>query len=170
VTAFHNWYDDIRTTELTNGSLPIQLRNGIRGRSWGMEAWGTIQATEGWRITLGATRLWKDFVVKDGRSDLANLAALGDDPKWQIKAGTQIDVLDNVQLSLDGRWVAALETAPRIPSYVEASGRLAWVVADPVELFVAGRNLLHASHLESNDLNQGQRPQRSIVAGSRLRF
>jgi iron complex outermembrane receptor protein len=170
VTAFHNWYDDIRTTELTNGSLPIQLRNGIRGRSWGMEAWGTIQATDGWRISIGATRLWKDFVVKDGRSDLANLAALGDDPKWQIKAGTQIDVLNNVQFSLHGRWVAALETAPRIPSYVEASGRLAWVVADSVELFVAGRNLLHASHLESNDLNQGQRPQRSIVAGSRLRF
>jgi iron complex outermembrane receptor protein len=170
VTAFHNWYDDIRTTELTNGTLPIQLRNGIRGRSWGVEAWGTVQLTEEWRFSLGGTRLWKDFAVKEGRSDLANLAALGDDPKWQIKAGTQIDVLDNVQLSLNGRWVAALDTAPRIPSYVEASGRVAWAVADPLELFVAGRNLLHASHLESNDLNQGQRPQRSIVAGSRLRF
>jgi hypothetical protein len=47
---------------------------------------------------------------------------------------------------------------------------VAWAVTDQIELFVAGRNLLQTTHLESNDLNQGQRPQRSVVAGSRLRF
>jgi iron complex outermembrane receptor protein len=170
VTAFHNWYDDIRTTELTDGGLPVQLRNGIKGRSWGLEAWGNIQLTEGWRLSLGGTRLWKDFEVKVGRSDLANLAALGDDPRWQIKAGTQIDIGGDVQVALNGRWIGAIDTLPRVPSYLEASGRLAWAMTDRIELFVAGRNLLHATHLESNDLNQGQRPQRSIVAGSRLRF
>jgi iron complex outermembrane receptor protein len=170
VTAFHNWYDDIRTTELTNGGLPIQLRNGIRGRSWGIEAWGSVQVTDWWRLSLGGTRLWKDFAAKEGRADLANLAALGDDPRWQLQAGTQVDVADKVQLTLNGRWVGAIDTAPRIPSYVEASGRVAFAVTDLLELFAAGRNLLHGSHLESNDLNQGQRPQRSIVVGSRLRF
>jgi iron complex outermembrane receptor protein len=170
VTAFHNWYDDIRTTELTNGGLPIQLRNGIQGRSWGVEAWGTVQLSEGWRLSFGGTRLWKDFEVEGGRTDLANLAALGDDPKWQVQTGSQIDLADDLQLTLNGRWIGAIDTAPEIPSYVEASGRLAWAMTDAVELFVAGRNLLHATHLESNDRNQGQRPQRSIVAGSRLRF
>jgi iron complex outermembrane receptor protein len=170
VTAFHSWYDDIRTTELTNGGLPIRLGNGISGRSWGIEAWGTVQLYEGWRVSLGGSRLWKDFAVKEGRSDLANLAALGDDPKWQMKAGTQVDINDELQLTVHGRWVGAIDTAPRLPSYVEASGRLAWAMTDLVELFIAGRNLLHPTHLESNDLNQGQRPQRSIVAGSRLRF
>jgi iron complex outermembrane receptor protein len=170
VTAYHNWYDDIRTTELTNGALPIQLRNGIKGRSWGIEAWGTAQLTEAWRVSLGGNRLWKDFEVKDGRVDIADLAALGDDPKWQINAGSQIDISDDLQLTLNGRWIGALRTAPEIPSYVEASGRVAWALTDLLELFVAGRNLLHARHLESNDRNQGQRPQRSIVAGSRLRF
>jgi iron complex outermembrane receptor protein len=170
LTAFHNWYDDIRTTELTNGGLPIQLRNGIKGRSWGLEAWGTVQLTEGWRLSLGGTRLWKDFHVKEGRSDLANLAALGDDPRWQVKAGTQIDVGNDVQLALNGRWIGAIDTLPRIPSHLEVSGRVAWAMNDQIELFISGRNLLHATHLESNDLNQGQRPQRSIVAGSRLRF
>jgi iron complex outermembrane receptor protein len=169
-TAFHDWYDDIRTTELTNGGLPIQLRNGIKGRSWGLEGWGTVQLMEGWRFSLGGTRLWKDFQVKEGRSDLANLAALGDDPRWQIKAGTQIDISDDVQLTLNGRWIGVIHAAPRIPSYVEASGRVAWTATDRIELFVAGRNMLHVTHLESNDLNQGQRPQRSIIAGSRLRF
>jgi hypothetical protein len=125
---------------------------------------------EGWRFSLGGTRLWKDFQVKEGRSDLANLAALGDDPRWQIKAGTQIDISDDVQLTLNGRWIGVIHAAPRIPSYVEASGRVAWTATDRIELFVAGRNMLHVTHLESNDLNQGQRPQRSIIAGSRLRF
>jgi iron complex outermembrane receptor protein len=170
VTAFHNWYDDIRTTELTNGGLPIQLRNGIKGKSWGLEAWGTIQLTEGWRFSLGGTRLWKDFQVKGGRTDVANFAALGDDPRWQIKAGTQIDIGDDVQLALNGRWIGAIETLPRLPSYVEVSGSVAWAATDKIELFLSGRNLLHATHLESNDLDQGQRLQRSIVAGSRLRF
>ncbi|MCW3796519.1 TonB-dependent receptor [Sphingomonas sp. BN140010] len=171
VTAFHNWYEDIRTTESSlGGVLPIQLSNGIKGRSWGIEGWSTVQLASNWRLTVGGTRLWKDFSVRKGRTDLANLAAIGDDPKWQLKAGTDLDLGRKVQLSVDGRWSGAIETAPRIPSYVEASGRIGWTVTDAVELFVQGRNLLHATHLESNDLNQGQRPQRSIVAGSRLRF
>jgi iron complex outermembrane receptor protein len=171
VTAFHNWYDDIRTTELSPGGvLPIQLGNGIGGRSWGIEGWSTVQLASNWRFTIGATRLWKHFKVDEGRTDLANLAAIGDDPKWQLKVGTDVDLGKRVQLSLDGRWSGAIETAPRIPSYVEASGRIAWTITDAIELFVRGRNLLHATHVESNDVNQGQRPQRSIVAGSRLRF
>jgi hypothetical protein len=90
--------------------------------------------------------------------------------RWQIKAGTQIDIGNDVQLAVNGRWVGAIDTLPRIPSYFEASGRVAWAVSEQIELFIAGRNLLNGTHLESNDLNQGQRPQRSIYAGSRLRF
>jgi iron complex outermembrane receptor protein len=171
LTAFHNWYDDIRTTELSpGGALPIQLSNGIRGRSWGVEAWSSVQLASSWRLTIGGTRLWKDFSVREGRTDLADLAAIGDDPLWQIKAGTELDFGNGVQLSLDGRWIGGIKTAPKLPAYVEASSRIAWTVTDRVELYLTGRNLLHATHLESNDINQGQRPQRSVIAGSRLRF
>lgn len=171
VTLYHNWYDDLRTTELSpGGTLPIQLSNGLKGRSWGVEAWAGIQLTGNWRASLGATRLWKDFELKDGRVDLADGASLGDDPAWQLKAGTQLDLGSGVQLALNTRYVAAVRTAPRIPRYVEASGQLSWAASDLIELFVAGRNLLHRTHLESNDLNQAQSAQRSIVAGSRLRF
>lgn len=171
VTGFHNWYDDIRTTELSpGGSLPIQLSNGIHGHSWGIEAWTSVQLARNWRFSLGGTRLWKDFSVREGRTDLANLAAVGNDPKWQLKAGTHVELGEGVQLTLNGRWVGAIETAPRIPSYLDASGRIGWAVNEVLELFVAGRNLLGDTHLESNDRNQGQRVQRSIVAGSRIRL
>jgi iron complex outermembrane receptor protein len=170
-TAFYNWYDDIRTTELSpGGTLPIQLSNGILGRSWGFEGWSSVQLATNWRLSVGGTRLWKDFRVRSGRTDLAALAAIGDDPKWQLKVGSQVDLGKGVQLTLNGRWVGAVETAPQIGSYVEAGGKLGWAVTDTVDLFLAGRNLLNKTHVESNDQNQGQRAQRSIVAGSRLRF
>jgi iron complex outermembrane receptor protein len=171
INLFYNWYDDIRTTELSpGGTLPIMLANGLKGRTWGLEAWGNVQLRPSWRLFWGATRLWKDFEMKSGRTDLAREAALGDDPKWQVKAGTQADLTRGVQFALDARWVSKIKTAPRIPAYAEASARLGWAVNDTLELYVAGRNLLHKSHIESNDLNQGQRAQRSIVAGSRVRF
>ncbi len=45
VSAFYNFYEDIRTTEPTPGSfLPIRLRNGIDGRTYGVEAWARYQA------------------------------------------------------------------------------------------------------------------------------
>jgi iron complex outermembrane receptor protein len=131
------------------------LANGLKGRTWGLEAWGNVQLRPSWRLFWGATRLWKDFEMKSGRTDLAREAALGDDPKWQVKAGTQADLTRGVQFALDARWVSKIETAPRIPAYAEASARLGWAVNDTLELYVAGRNLLHKSHIESNDLNQG---------------
>lgn len=171
VTTFYNWYDDIRTTELSpGGTLPIQLSNGIFGRSWGVEAWGGVQLLPAWRVSLGGTRLWKDFAVREGRTDLANLAALGADPDWQLIAGTQADLGSRVQLTLDARWIGEIEATRAVPSYVQASGRLGWFATNRIELFLAGRNLLRETHLESDDRNQGQRAQRSLVAGTRLRF
>jgi iron complex outermembrane receptor protein len=171
VNTFYNWYDDIRTTELSpGGTLPIMLANGLRGRTWGLEAWGNVQIIPTWRASLGATRFWNDFEMKDGRTDLAAMAALGDDPKWQLKAGTQVDLRPGIQFAADARWISKIETAPRIPGYAEGSARLGWAVNDMLELYVSGRNLLHKTHLESNDVNQGQRAKRSVVAGTRVRF
>ncbi len=171
VTTFYNWYDDIRTTELSPGGiLPIQLKNGIFGQSWGIEAWGSLQLMPHWRVSMGGTRLWKDFKVREGRTDLANLASVGADPDWQLIVGTQVDVSSRLQLNFDARWIGEIETGSTVPSYAQASGRLGWLATDRIELFVAGRNLLRETHLESNDRNQGQRAQRSIVAGTRLRF
>jgi iron complex outermembrane receptor protein len=67
------------------------------------------------------------------------------------------------------RAVGGLET-PATGSYVEADARLGWTVSDHVELFVAGNNLVHRTHAESNDANRGQRPERSAYVGTRLRF
>jgi hypothetical protein len=55
--------------------------------------------------------------------------------------------------------------------------RNAAVVAAPVlllaqaaALFIAGRNLLHRIHLETDDAQRAQRIERSVFWGTRVRF
>lgn len=171
VNAFYNRYDDIRTLEYSpGGGLPLLLSNGIEGRSYGFGAWANAQILPGWRASVGGTTLWKSFDEKPGRTDLAGLAAIGDDPRYQLVAATQIDLAPKLELALNGRHVGRIRTDPAIPAYTELGGRLAYGVTDRFELFVAGRNLLHRDHAESNDINQAQRPQRSVYGGTRIRF
>jgi iron complex outermembrane receptor protein len=65
VSTFFNLYDDIRTTELApGGRLPIRLANGLSGHTYGVEAWGSVDLTPRWRVSLGGSTLWKRFKVE----------------------------------------------------------------------------------------------------------
>lgn len=169
VSLFYNLYDDIRTTEFTGNPLPIRLRNGLKGSTFGAEAWLTHQLSGSWRLSLGAAALNKDFRLKAGAVDLANRASLGADPDYQLVARSHIDLTDRVQLDLGLRAVDDLGSSD-VGGYVEADARLAWRASDTIELYVAGNNLLHKSHAESNDSTRAQRIERSVFLGTRLRF
>lgn len=170
ISAFLNFYNDIRTTESTGNPLPIRLLNGIRGKSYGVEAWGKAQLAPWWRLSLGVATLWKDFHTKDGRVDLAPRNSLGIDPKWQVLARSQFDIAPGLRLTLNGRAVGELQQDPGLDGYAEAGGQLSYDLTDEIELFVAGRNLLHRTHAENDDTGAGQLAKRSLYAGTRLRF
>ncbi|HEX8126325.1 MAG TPA: TonB-dependent receptor [Allosphingosinicella sp.] len=169
VSLFYNLYDDIRTTEFTGNPLPIRLQNSLKGRTYGAEAWLTHQVSAGWRASLGAAVLDKDFRLKNGAVDLANRASLGADPNYQLIARSQIDLTDRLQLDLGMRGVDDLASSG-LGGYVEADARLAFRVSDAFELYAAGNNLLHKSHVESNDAGRAQRIERSVYIGTRFRF
>jgi iron complex outermembrane receptor protein len=169
VSLFYNLYDDIRTTEFTGNPLPIRLRNSLKGRTFGAEAWLTHQLSSRWRASLGVAALDKDFRLKNGAADLADRASLGADPDYQIIARSQIDLTDRIQLDLGLRGVDDLGSSS-LGGYIEADARLAWRVSDPIEIYVAGNNLLHKSHIESDDTTRAQRIERSVYLGTRLRF
>ncbi|HEX8239291.1 MAG TPA: TonB-dependent receptor [Allosphingosinicella sp.] len=169
VSLFYNLYDDIRTTEFTGNPLPIRLRNGLKGRTYGAEAWATRQLTPRWRASLGGAVLGKHFRLKDGAVDLANRASLGADPDYQLMARSQVDLTDRLQLDLGLRGVDDLG-ASGLGGYVEADARLGWRLSKLIELYAAGSNLLHKSHVESNDTTRAQRIERSLYLGTRLRF
>lgn len=171
VSTFFNLYDDIRTTELSpGGRLPIRLANGLSGHSYGVEAWGSFDITPDWRVNIGGSTLWKHFSVAAGRVDLAQRAALGDDPTYQLMANTRIRPTERLDITAGLRVVDGLDTTPAIPRYVQANLRLGYHLTTGLELYVAGENILDASHLESNDRDSGQRAQRSLYAGTRLSF
>ena len=171
VSVFYNLYDDVRSTELSPGGvLPIRLRNGYEGETWGIEVWGRAQLAPWWRLNFGLATLWKDFRLEPGRIDLAGGDSLGDDPDVQLLARSDFTVADRVSLNVGLRWVGGIDSAPPIDGYIEADARLAWRVTETVELYLAGENLLHRTHLESNDSSRVQRVERGVYAGTRFRF
>ncbi|MBV9931403.1 MAG: TonB-dependent receptor [Alphaproteobacteria bacterium] len=169
VSGYVNLYDDIRTTELTNGGLPIQLRNGLAGQTYGVEIWATQQVAPWWRVKAGANLMAKDFHAKPGVVDIAALGSLGSDPSYQLQLRSQFDPTPSLTIDVALRAVDALRN-PAIPAYAEADARIGWRVRNAVELYVAGQNLLHARHRESNDTDQAQAVARTVEGGVRLRF
>jgi iron complex outermembrane receptor protein len=171
INVFYNFYDDLRTTEFLDGqTIPIELLNGRKGTTWGVEAWGKAQVTPWWRLSLGATTLHKDLHVIDDRVDLQPRNSLGADPKWQAVASSDMDLSPRLKLTLDARAVGPLDLPPDVDGYVEAGGQLSYDLTDSVELFVAGRNLIQRTHRENGDAGSAQLARRTIYAGTRLRF
>ena len=169
ISLFYNLYDDIRTAEFIGNPLPVRLSNSLTGQTYGLEAWGNWQVLPWWRLSAGVALLQKSFHLEPGRMDTTAAAALGDDPNYRLLLRSSMTIGPSVTLDAGLRAVDGLET-PRTPAYVEADARLGWAVSDRLELFVAGNNLLHRTHAESNDVNRAQRAERSVQAGTRIRF
>jgi iron complex outermembrane receptor protein len=174
VSVFFNRYDDIRTTEFQpGGALPIQLMNGLEGYSYGVEAWSATQLTPWLRIDLGLSTIWKDFHEKPGHVDLALRDELGHDPNLQLFARAELSPTERLHMSFGLRRIGALDdsaSAPPIRAYAEADANITYRLTEALELYVAGNNLLHETHLESNDSARAQFAQRSLYAGARVRF
>jgi iron complex outermembrane recepter protein len=174
ISAFVNRYDDIRTTEFQPGGvLPVELMNGLEGHTYGFEAWGAAQLAPWLRVNLGLSTLWKDFHLKPGHADLALRDSLGHDPNLQLFARAEIAPIERLHLSLGLRRIGALDDSlsePPIGAYVEADANLTLQLNGAIELYLAGNNLLHDTHLESNDRDRARPARRSVYFGTRLRF
>jgi iron complex outermembrane receptor protein len=170
ITLYANHYDDIRTQELSAGGVqPFFFGNGIEGETYGVEAWGSYDLTERWRLFAGLNLLRKDLEVKPGRVDIANLVAAGNDPDYQFFLRSQVNLPHRVELDVRLRAVDE-RPQPFVPGYVEADARLGWRATEAVELYLAGFNLLDAAHPEDIDRTLQREIRRSVQAGARLRF
>lgn len=174
ISVFYNRYDDIRTTEFQPGGLlPIQLNNGLAGHTYGIEAWSATQLTSWLRFNLGLTTLWKDFHFKAGHDDLALRDELGHDPNLQLFARAEITPIERLRIGFGLRRIGALDDSasePPINGYFEADANVTYRLTQALELYLAGNNLLHATHLESNDRERVKLAQRSVYFGARVRF
>ncbi len=148
VSAYYNVYDSLRTAEASIGTVfPLVIGNGMRGETYGVEAWAAWQVREGWRLSAGANLLRKDLSLDPASRDIFGVDFAGNDPDHQLSLRSHMSLTPAVDLDIDLRHVDRLKS-PAVPAYTELGARLAWRVSDQVELAVIGENLLNDQHVE----------------------
>ncbi|KAA0595298.1 iron complex outermembrane receptor protein [Azospirillum lipoferum] len=171
LSAFYNVYDDLRTTSMTGGGLPIMLRNDMEGSTYGVEGWGSYGLTSWWTLHAGANWLHKSLRLKPGANDLSRFQAAGQDPAYQLQLRSRMNLTPEVEFDATLRRVGRVAVS-NVPAYTEADLHLGWHVTPALELSLFGQNLLHARHLEAYDPsnNAPRAIGRSIYARLRVGF
>jgi iron complex outermembrane receptor protein len=143
VTGFHSRHDHLRSLE---PGPPDVIVNQIEGDSTGLEAWGKLQITPGWRLSAGATLLDQNLRPKPG-SAATDVSVAGNDPKRQFSLRSSHDLGGGQDFDLLVRYVSALPD-PAVPSYTAFDARYAWRPRAGLELSVSAQNLLDSQHPE----------------------
>lgn len=146
ITVFHHDYDRLRSLEVAPGGRTIVIGNEMEGRTDGVEAWGSYQATQHWRLAAGYNRLWKHLHFTADSSD-RNLANAGNDPARQFMLRSSHNLAHGVELDLFLRAISELPS-PTVPGYVAVDARLGWTVRRGVEFSLIGNNLTDRRHPE----------------------
>ena len=162
-TGFYHRYDDLRSVELIPGPafLNLQWGNGLKGHSYGLEAWANLSPLEWWTLSAGAMLQHQDFHFKPGTSGIVGTSQNGTDPGHQFTMRSSMNLGPAVTFDLDFRAVGRLKGAD-VPAYAELGGRLAWNVSDHLTLSLSGANLLHDRHVEYAG---GDAISRKVLAG-----
>ncbi len=169
VSTYFNVYDDLRTVEATGPAVfPLEVRNGMHGETYGMEAWGSYALTNWWRLNAGVSLLHKDLKLDADSADITGVGFAGNDPGVQGRLRSLMDVGERTTLDLSMRYVDELPS-PQIPSYVAVDARLGYRLSDQLELSVSGYNL-DGKHLEFINPSLPPRPSsRSFFLSARWR-
>jgi len=168
-SSYYNVYDDLRTVEPTTPNFtPLWWGNGLKGDTYGFEAWGDYQVLPWWRLSASVNLLEKQLSFEPGASGLLGVAQAGDDPEHQAQLKSSMNLARNITLDGDLRYVDALPN-PHVPAYVELNGRIGWRLSPRIEASLSGFNLLHDRHMEFPGPAAEAVP-RSVVAGLQCRF
>jgi iron complex outermembrane receptor protein len=147
VTAFRNLYDHLRTQDVSADGRSITFGNQMEGRAHGIEAWGSYQMSDAWRLSAGLTALHERFNLKPGGTDVGSVATTGADPAYtaQLRSSYAFDSTREVDLGL--RRVGSTGR-PAVPAYTALDLRFGWRFAPGMELSVIGANLNGGGHGE----------------------
>ncbi|HSJ97846.1 MAG TPA: TonB-dependent receptor [Myxococcota bacterium] len=144
-TAFYAWHENLRSLSLTPAGLVVG--NDREGETAGLEAWGTWQPADWWRLGAG-------FVLLDqslrNRPEAPNAIAPGaeaNDPEAWYKLRASFDLTPRHELDLFLRHYDDRPN-PAVPDYTALDVRLGWHAAKDVELSLVVHNLLDAGHPE----------------------
>jgi len=170
-TLFYTDFERLRSLERAPGQLPGYVLGSLgKGSLRGVELWAAWQPARGWRLHAGGVLQDIDVGREPASRDTTGLSGLaGNDPRvtWTLRSAHDLGKRIHADFSL--RYVARLPQAA-VPSYHELDARLAWQIRPDLELALAGRNLLHASHAEYGVAGSRQLLERTVFASASLRF
>ena len=148
ISTYFNIYDDLRTVEASGPAVfPLVVKNGMRGNTYGVEAWGRYAPRDWLRLKAGVSALRKELHLVSGSRDIFGVQFAGNDPSYQFQLQSDIDLSSDVTLDVGLRSIDRL-ASPAVPSYVEADAKIDWRVVDGFHISLAGVNLLHPRHQE----------------------
>ncbi len=160
-TLFHNNYDHLRTQEIAPSFTFVLFDSKMRGKSTGMEVWGSYQASKAWRLSAGMSALHERFTLLPGSNDSASVATSGKDPAYSAQLRSSLALANKVDLDIGVRRVAALGS-PDVPAYTAVDMRLGWQWQPNLNLSLALHNL-NGSHAEYGPIATRSEVPRSIA-------
>lgn len=143
VTTYYSEYDKLRSGQ----PPPAVVQNMMEGTTYGVEMWGSYQATADWRLSAGWTELVSHLKIKPGSREPNGTKDQGNDPQstWQLRSAW--DLTERHQLDLIVRHVSALPD-PQVPSYAALDGNFTWRARPGMDVSLAAQNIFGPSHAE----------------------
>jgi iron complex outermembrane receptor protein len=161
IAAFYNDYDDLRLPVFKNirpGTIALQLINGERATTWGIELAADWRPFHWSRFHLAYTFLETDFAPKSSTATSGDFFRIGDhrDPMHQVLLRSSFNLSPTVELDLWTRYQDGIPDStvinpailPEVGDYVAFDVRLGWRPIRHLELSLVGRNLNDSGHLE----------------------
>jgi iron complex outermembrane receptor protein len=163
VAAYWNRYDDLRSVEsVTAATIPVVVANGMKGQVSGLEAWGSWQVADWWRLSAGANLMHEKLGFKSGSRDIGGVQAAGNDPHHQFLLRSSMNLPHRMEFDVNLRAVGALPN-PAIPSYTAVDLRWGWQATRNVELAVSAFNITDRGHVEFGPVTQQGEIPRSVA-------
>lgn len=161
VTAFHHRYDRLRSVEIRPAGPTLE--NSIEGKTTGIEAWGTYQVSDSWRLSGGFTEMnIKRERPAGSPSDGRDLRALGNDPERTLLLRSSVNLTERHELDLTLRHVDDLPD-PAVPAYTAVDGRLGWHPTEDMEVSLIVRNMFDERHAEFGAAPNRAELERSVM-------
>lgn len=154
ITVHRSFYDKLRSGQ----PPPAVIQNMMYGTTSGIEAWGSYQATQIWRLSGGLTVLRERFALYPGSLDSDGFTDLGNDPAntWMLRSTLNLTSRHDFDVTV--RHVSALPS-PAVPQYTAVDAGLAWRPKSKVELSLTAQNLFVPAHAEfgnpASEVNRG---------------
>jgi iron complex outermembrane receptor protein len=162
LTVFHTVYDHLRTQEVVLSGPFIVFASEMRGKSTGIETWGTYQASPTWRLSGGLSALRERLELKPGSNDPTAVSGQqGRDPAqaWMLRSSHDLSARSEFDAIL--RHVSSLAN-PLVPAYTAVDLRFGWRPRPGLELSVTAKNLTGSGHGEFTDVATRTQLERSV--------